>query len=108
MGNFSYSFCMSLLHSLWQAALLMLVYAVLEAGIKKHAPAFKRNLLYVLLLTQCILAITTFFVYYTGETSFYEKLRLEKEGRSLESGRLRAGRLIIWPRARSRSGRRSI
>ena len=74
MGSVSYSFCMSLVHSLWQAALLFLVYILIERGIRRHSPVFKRNLLYMLLLTQFVLSLVTFFFYYSGDTVFSEAL----------------------------------
>jgi beta-lactamase regulating signal transducer with metallopeptidase domain len=65
MPHLSYSFCMSMLHSLWQAGLLFLVYCI--AGIvtkNKISPLQKRNFLFVLLLTQLTVFIGTFLVYF--------------------------------------------
>ena len=43
MGLFSYSLCMSLLHSLWQSALLLLLYLLWQLIFRKQTPAIKRN-----------------------------------------------------------------
>ena len=64
MAPLSYSFCMAMLHSLWQAGLLALFYIVInKALLQKHAPLVKRNLLFVLLSTQLCLFLITFFIY---------------------------------------------
>jgi beta-lactamase regulating signal transducer with metallopeptidase domain len=65
MPQLSYSFCMSMLHSLWQAGLLLLVYFFAEIVVQQKAyPLQKRNWLFVLLLSQIILFILTFSIYY--------------------------------------------
>ena len=71
MVHFSYCFCLTLLHSLWQAALLLFMYMGFTSIIKKNNPVVKRNILYSLLLAQVILSISTFFIFYTGPVSFY-------------------------------------
>jgi bla regulator protein BlaR1 len=72
MAHLSYSFCMSMLHSLWQAGLLLLVYLLFEKVVQnKINPLQKRNWLFVLLLTQTVFFLLTFSVYYFGaETTF--------------------------------------
>lgn len=65
MAHFSYSFCMAMLHSLWQAGLLMLLYLV--AGnifLRNNSPLLKRNFLFGILLSQVLLFTITFFVFY--------------------------------------------
>ncbi|MGB4845682.1 MAG: M56 family metallopeptidase, partial [Ferruginibacter sp.] len=65
MIHFSYSFCMAMLHSLWQAALLLLLYVAVDKLIhKNNAPLAKRNILYAILLTQLTLFAFTFSVYF--------------------------------------------
>src|SRR2546423_4325820 len=65
MALLSYSFCMAMLHSLWQAGLLLLFYFVIDkALLQKHSPLVKRNFLFVLLATQLSLFIITFFIYF--------------------------------------------
>ncbi len=65
MIHLSYSFCMTMLHSFWQAALLLLLYITVDKLIhKNNAPLAKRNVLYATLLTQLILSAFTFTVYY--------------------------------------------
>ncbi|MEY2916344.1 MAG: hypothetical protein RIS73_58, partial [Bacteroidota bacterium] len=65
MTQLSYSFCMSMLHSLWQSGLLLLVFLLSEIIFKnKISPLQKRNLLFILLLTQAFLFLVTFFIYF--------------------------------------------
>ena len=70
MTQFSYSFCMAMLHSFWQAALLLLLYTAVDKLVHKHnAPLAKRNILYSTLLVQLLLFALTFSVYYTDTRS---------------------------------------
>jgi bla regulator protein blaR1 len=65
MALLSYSFCMSLLHSIWQAALLWALYAGADKILRqKFTPHQKKNLLFVSLAVQLLLFAFTFFVYY--------------------------------------------
>lgn len=65
MIDFSYSFCITLLHSLWQAALLMGLYIVTNRLLyKNNAPLARRNLLYITLVAQLFISICTFSIYY--------------------------------------------
>jgi len=65
MIHFSYSFCMAMLHSFWQAGLIILLYVALNKIIhKNNAPLAKRNFLYVALFTQLSLFTLTFFIYF--------------------------------------------
>jgi beta-lactamase regulating signal transducer with metallopeptidase domain len=67
MIQFSYSFCMALLHSFWQAALLMLLYIIVDKIIhRNNAPLAKRNFLYLSIAAQLILFVFTFSVYFFG------------------------------------------
>ena len=76
MAHLSYSFCMSMLHSLWQAGLLVLVYIfsdkVFQASV---SPLQKRNWLFVLLVTQLSFFVITFFIYFLNiENTFSESI----------------------------------
>lgn len=65
MAALSYSFCMSILHSFWQAGLLLLLYSLIsKLFLQRHAALEKRNLLFATLGTQLVLSILTFFIYY--------------------------------------------
>ena len=64
MGLFSYSLCMSLLHSLWQSALLLLLYLLWQLIFRKQTPAIKRNTLLSLLTIQLFFSILTFISYF--------------------------------------------
>lgn len=65
MIQFTYSFCMAMLHSLWQAALLMLLYTIVNKLTHKNsAPLAKRNFLYTAITAQLILFFLTFSIYF--------------------------------------------
>ena len=65
MTHLSYSFCMSMLHSIWQAGLLLVVYFSFEKIVQnKIKPLQKRNWLFVLLFTQTVFTLITFGIYY--------------------------------------------
>ncbi|MEO6254892.1 MAG: hypothetical protein ABIO79_16395, partial [Ferruginibacter sp.] len=67
MIQFSYSFCMALLHSFWQAALFMLLYIAIDKIIHpNNAPLAKRNFLYLSIVAQLVLFVFTFSVYFFG------------------------------------------
>jgi beta-lactamase regulating signal transducer with metallopeptidase domain len=67
MAQLSYSFCMSMLHSLWQAGVLLLLYWMADKSLsKKFTPLQKKNLLFVSLGIQSVLWGFTFFIYYTN------------------------------------------
>lgn len=67
MIQFSYSFCMALLHSFWQAALLLLLYIAIDKVIQRNnAPLAKRNFLYLSIAAQLVLFVCTFSVYFFG------------------------------------------
>lgn len=67
--QFSYSFCLTLVHSIWQSALLLLLYVVLNRIVSKQPPAYRRNLLYLLMLVQLFTSILTFVFHYTRDES---------------------------------------
>ena len=70
MAQFSYSFCVAMLHSIWQAALIMLLYITVDRIVhKNNAPLAKRNFLYAGLATQLILFVLTFFIYFYNTAS---------------------------------------
>ena len=65
MIQFTYSFCIAMLHSFWQAAFLLLLYFTIDKIIhRNNAPLAKRNFLYAAILTQLILFAFTFSIYF--------------------------------------------
>lgn len=74
MGQFAYGFSLTLLHSLWQSALLLLVYSLINLVIKRQPPSASRNFLYILLLTQLTISCITFWIYYSGLENLYNPL----------------------------------
>jgi beta-lactamase regulating signal transducer with metallopeptidase domain len=71
MIQFAYSFCMAMLHSLWQAALLLLLYFTVEGLThKNNAPLAKRNFLYIAITTQLVLFVCTFLIYFFSAVGF--------------------------------------
>lgn len=87
MGDFANSFVMMLVHSLWQAGLLALVY--LAVGRLPLPPLMKRNILLTLLFSQLLLSVFTFCFYYND---------LGSTGTAL-SGIIPAGSLLDYPYA---------
>lgn len=73
MAHFSYSLLLSLMHSLWQAALLLCLYLIAGPFLRRNNPLSKRNILFILLATQFFLTASTFFIYYTGTAFYYLK-----------------------------------
>ena len=70
MTLISYSFCMSMLHSFWQAGSLLLLYFLVDKTfLQQHSPLEKRNLLFVLISTQLALFIITFCIYFAAGQS---------------------------------------
>ena len=73
MIQFSYSFCVAMLHSIWQAALLMLLYIVVDKLVhRNNAPLAKRNFLYAAIAGQLILFVLTFSIYFYDTASLGE------------------------------------
>lgn len=65
MIQFTYSFCMAMLHSFWQAAFLLLLYVTIDKIIhRNNAPLAKRNFLYAAIFTQLILFVLSFSIYF--------------------------------------------
>jgi beta-lactamase regulating signal transducer with metallopeptidase domain len=71
MIQFAYSFCMAMLHSLWQAALLLILYFIVDGLThKNNAPLAKRNFLYITIASQLFLFVITFLIYFSGAAGF--------------------------------------
>ena len=66
MEQFSYSFAVSMLHSIWQMAVLLLFYFFFKTVLQKSHPAFKRNILFGLLGLQLFITLVTFLFYYNN------------------------------------------
>lgn len=66
MEHFYDSFMLSLLHSLWQSALLFGFYYGVIFLFKTSHPLFRRNLLFGILTVQLCVTIISFCFYYTG------------------------------------------
>ena len=71
MEHFSYSLSLTLVHSLWQSVLLLGAYLGFTAIFNNISPVAKRNLLFSLLITQLVLSVSTFCIYYSNAVSFY-------------------------------------
>jgi beta-lactamase regulating signal transducer with metallopeptidase domain len=70
MIQFSYGFCMAMLHSFWQAALLLLLYNFIDAVLfRNNSPLAKRNFLFAMLASQVTLFLLTFYIYFSGATA---------------------------------------
>lgn len=77
MEQFSFYFISTMMHSIWQSALLLLFYTVIITVNTKPSPLFKRNLLYSITGTQFILSFFTFIVFASRPSmSFMEELSL--------------------------------
>lgn len=71
MIQFTYSFCMAIFHSLWQAALMLLLYiAVDKILLPNNSPLAKRNFLFVILFSQVLLFILSFFIFFSGNLAY--------------------------------------
>ena len=66
-----YSFLITLLHSVWQSALLLLLYGCFHKMFASCAPLLKRNMLYSLLGWQLVLSFLTFFLLHFNLLPFY-------------------------------------
>ena len=64
--NFFYSFTETLLHSLWQCAVLLLLSFFLSLSFKSLHPLFKRNLFYSIIGLQIVVSICTFLYCYNN------------------------------------------
>ena len=74
MGQIAYGFLSTLLHSLWQSALLLIMYLFVTAVIKGQTPLIRRNYLYLVLLVQFFVSATTFCIYYLDTEMFFPLL----------------------------------
>ncbi len=68
MEQFSYHFISTMLHSLWQAALLLLFYGIILLLKPRLAPLSKRNILLSLLAIQGVYSMATFYLLATNAT----------------------------------------
>jgi bla regulator protein blaR1 len=73
MGEFSTSFCLTLLHSLWQSAIMLLFVASLNF-ISRPSPLARRNLLFRALLIQLLLSCFTLYLIYGSSGRHIEAL----------------------------------
>ncbi len=65
MVHFSYSFCMAMLHSIWQSALLLAAYSIIEKFyFNKITPLQKRNLLFGIVIVQLFFFVFTLVSYF--------------------------------------------
>lgn len=64
--TFFYSFLETLLHSIWQTALLLCVYLFVINIARNYHPLQKRNFLYLLLLSQFCVSVVTFISFFYG------------------------------------------
>lgn len=71
MESVLYSFLITLLHSVWQSALLLLLYGCFHKMFSNSPPLLKRNMLYSLLGWQLVLSIATFFLLHFNLLPFY-------------------------------------
>ena len=83
--NFFLSFIETLLHSIWQAALLLGVYLFVNTVDKNYHPLHKRNFLYLLLLSQFCISIFTFLSFFNCY-SFAETISLANSLRQYRFG----------------------
>ncbi|MCP9753416.1 M56 family metallopeptidase [Ferruginibacter sp. HRS2-29] len=66
MGQFSYSFAVSMMHSIWQSAVLLGLYYAIILLLRNPHPLFKRNLLFGMIAVQLMASLATFSFYYNG------------------------------------------
>jgi beta-lactamase regulating signal transducer with metallopeptidase domain len=64
MAQFAYSFCISMLHSFWQSALLGLLYFAFVSVYKQQSPISKRNFLFAATCLQVVAFLFTFCLYF--------------------------------------------
>ena len=73
MEQAAYSFALTMMHSIWQMALLLLVYGVATTLLKKTPPIAKRNLLFLLLGTQLLTSALSFYILYNHPFEDFSK-----------------------------------
>jgi beta-lactamase regulating signal transducer with metallopeptidase domain len=69
MYNLAYSIVMTLLHSVWQMALLLLLYFAITFLFNKWPPLAKRNLLLSSISLQVLCSIITFIIIFSGAST---------------------------------------
>lgn len=69
MEQFSYSFAVTLAHSIWQMAVLLLFYGLLTTVVRQWPPLAKRNLLFFILGTQVLCSCLSFYIVYSDPFS---------------------------------------
>lgn len=65
MEQFAYSFAITMMHSIWQMALLLLFYYAVTTVFPKWPPIAKRNILLFVLSAQVISSLTSFYLIYS-------------------------------------------
>ncbi|MEO5942540.1 MAG: M56 family metallopeptidase [Ferruginibacter sp.] len=73
MKEFYYSSAVTMLHSIWQMAVLLILSLFCFGLFTKLHPTFKRNVLYTVILLQVCTSFFTFFYYY-NKPVFYENI----------------------------------
>ena len=73
MEQFAYSFAITMMHSIWQMALLLLMYYIATALFSKWPPLAKRNLLLFVLGAQLLSSIASFYFVYSQPFSGYRE-----------------------------------
>ncbi len=66
MEQFAYSFAITLMHSVWQMALLLLLYGIITRVITGWPPLAKRNLLFLVLGAQVVSSLISFYIIYSA------------------------------------------
>ncbi|MDB5202780.1 MAG: peptidase BlaR1 [Ferruginibacter sp.] len=74
MEQFSYSFALTMLHSLWQSGLLLLCFMGVTRIFTNLHPHAKRNLLYALLGCQLVVSVLTFSFYYAQSAVYFREI----------------------------------
>lgn len=73
MEQFAYSFAITMMHSIWQMALLLLFYYTVTAAFRNWPPLAKRNLLLFILFAQVLSSVTSFYLIYSKPFSDYRE-----------------------------------
>lgn len=71
MESVLYSFMVTLLHSVWQSALLLLLYRGFEKISSSSTPLYKRNVLFSILGAQLLLSVATFMLIHFNPRPHY-------------------------------------
>lgn len=66
MEQFAYSFAITMMHSIWQMALLLLFYYAVTAVFSKWPPIARRNLLLCIVAAQIISSVISFYFIYSA------------------------------------------